>query len=265
MTAPDTPWAIQLFRKSILKQEKYRQILGLLGSVEGKTCLDIGGDNGVISYLLRQRGGTWHSADLEQDTVEAIRTLVHTDVHCIDGERMPFGDQAFDVVVVVDFLEHIHTDWAFVRELARILKSEGVLIVNVPHLKRHSLLNRVRRVIGLTDEWHGHVRPGYNVRGLTDLLGDRFTIEHYRTYSRAFSEGVDTILNATYEFLRRVRRRTRPSSAKGPVVTQADWSKHRSEMKLLTLIYPFLWLLTRLDGLLFMQPGYKLILKARLR
>ena len=28
------------------------------------------------------------------------------------------------------------------------------------------------------DEWHGHVRPGYNVGGLTDLLGDRFTIEH---------------------------------------------------------------------------------------
>ena len=101
MDASGAQWALALFRRSVLKQEKFARIVDMLGSVEGKTCLDIGGDNGIISYLLRRRGGTWHSADLDPTTVESIRELVGSDVHLIDGVRTPFPDRFFDVVVIV--------------------------------------------------------------------------------------------------------------------------------------------------------------------
>ena len=268
MTATAAPtgaeWAVALFERSVLKQEKFRRITELLEDPSGRRNLDIGADNGVISYLLRRRGGRWASADLDPHAVESIRQLVGDDVHQLDGSRTPFPDAAFDQVVVVDYLEHIPDDDAFADELARIVKPGGSVIINVPHLKPRSLVNRLRHAIGLTDEWHGHLRPGYREADLRRLLGDRFAVERVVTYSGAFSELVDTALNGVNE-LRRGRARGTQATRKGTVVTAADLQKRQKEFRLLSAIYPVLWATSKLDRLLLGQSGYKLILRARRR
>jgi SAM-dependent methyltransferase len=260
MSGPQAEWAVKLFSRSVLKQAKYRRLTELLDDPSGKTNLDIGADNGVISYLLRKRGGDWASADLDPGAVESIRQLVGDNVHQIDGGRTPFQDQSFDQVVIVDFMEHIPDDRGFVRELARIIKPGGRLILNVPHLKPGSLLNRFRHRIGLTDAWHGHLRPGYDMPGLRGLLEPDFNIEQVRTYSGTFSEMIDTALNGAYEALRGKRK---GGSSKGTVVTRADMEKHKKEFLLLSALYPALWAVARFDYLLPLQSGYKLILQAR--
>ena len=85
-------WALALFRRSILKQRKLAEIAAMLGPTEGLRCLDLGSDNGVVSLLLRERGGDWASADLTEEAVSAIRDLVGTDVHRCDGGHLPFAD-----------------------------------------------------------------------------------------------------------------------------------------------------------------------------
>lgn len=260
--SPEAAWALALFNRSVLKQAKFRQIVGLLDQPTGKRGLDIGADNGVISYLLRQRGGRWHSADLDERAVGSIRQLVGSDVHQIDGGATPFEDAAFDQIVIVDFLEHIPDDLGFAQELARILKPGGQLIINVPHLKPGSMLNRFRHAIGLTDEWHGHLRPGYSLEGLGQLLGPAFFIEKSTTYSGAFSELIDTGLNGLYLKIQQ-RQSPRSSSSKGTVITQSDLRKHRKQFLLLSALYPLIWVVAKLDRLLFFTPGYKLIVSAR--
>lgn len=96
--------------------------------------LDIGADNGVVSYLLRQRGGNWKSADLDQTTVEAIQDLIQERVFQINDQFTPFADNQFDCVAIIDFLEHIPNDEEFIKELYRIVKPEGKVIINVPHI-----------------------------------------------------------------------------------------------------------------------------------
>jgi len=255
-------WAVALFNKSVLKQAKFRQILAHLDDPAGKRGLDIGADNGVISFLLRQRGGQWHSADLDQRAVASIRQLVGSNVHQIDGGATSFEDAAFDQIVIVDFLEHIADDRRFARELARLVRPGGQVIINVPHLKPGSLLNRFRHAIGLTDEWHGHLRPGYSLEGLRQVLGPAFIIEESTTYSGAFSELIDTALNGLYLKMQR-RQRLGGSSAKGPVITESDMRKHRKQFILLSALYPLIWAVAKLDALLFFTPGYKLIVSAR--
>lgn len=263
MSQSPAEWAVALFNRSVLKQAKYDRVLELLDDPSDKTSLDIGADNGVISYLLRQRGGCWYSADLDPAAVASIRELVGDEVYQLNGSTTPFRDGTFDQIVIVDFLEHIEDDHGFVRELARILKPGGSIIVNVPHLKPRSLLNRFRHRIGLTDEWHGHLRPGYSLAGLRRILGPQFVIERAITYSRAFSELVDTALNGVYQTLMR-RKQAATGSSKGTVVTRGDLEKHRKEFLLLSAAYPVLWTVAKMDSLLPLQSGYKLIVRARL-
>jgi SAM-dependent methyltransferase len=260
LATAETEWAVALFRKSVLKQAKLRQILALLDDPAGKNNLDIGGDNGVISWLLRQRGGTWSSADLDERTVASIRQLVGERTYRLDGARTPFADGSFDQVVIIDYLEHIEDDRGFARELERIVKPGGSVIINVPHLQPGSPLVRLRHRIGLTDEWHGHVRPGYTVATLRETLGPRFRINRAITYSKFGSELVDTTLNGLYEAMR--RRNGGPGSSKGTVVTQHDIGRYRKQFRLLSLLYPALRTAAAADRLLPWQDGHKLIVHA---
>jgi SAM-dependent methyltransferase len=261
MTTVETEWAVALFRRSVLKQAKLRRILELLDDPTGKTNLDIGADNGVISYLLRQRGGRWSSADLDERAVASIRQLVGEEVYRLDGARMPFADRSFDQVVIVDYLEHIADDRAFARELERVLKPGGVLLVNVPHLQPGSPLIWLRHRIGLTDAWHGHLRPGYTIATLAETLGPRFRIDRAVTYSRFGSELVDTALNGAYELM----RKSGGGSSKGTLVTQTDLRQYRKQLRMLSLLYPVLRTMAALDAVLPWQAGHKLIVRATLQ
>jgi len=253
-------WPVRLFRKSALKQTKFKQIVDLLGQTHQLHCLDIGSDNGVMSYLLRQQGGTWKSADLDERSVAAIKELVKTEVYRIDGQRTPFQDNEFDCVVIVDFLEHIPDDVGFMDELYRILRPGGSLILNAPHIKHGSLI-KFREAIGLTEDSHGHLRPGYSLDSVTNLLGDGFTLEVFKTYTKFFSKLVDTLMVYAISQLKRNKREK--TSGRGILVTGKDLSDYSRMFRVYSLIYPIVWFISKLDLLLFFRSGYMLIAKAR--
>lgn len=250
-------WAIRLFKKSILKQNKFKELVDFLGSTEGLHCLDIGSDNGVVSYLLRQRGGQWKSADLDSQTTQCIRDLVRDEVYQINGRQTPFRNAEFDRVAIVDFLEHIPTDREFLDEMYRVMKPEGVLIINAPHI-RNTLLRRFRLWLGQTDEKHGHVRPGYTFQGLESLLKGRFEVIRQKTYSRFFSEVIDTVITFFFDFM----KKRSINSAKGLVVQGNDLKKYQKIFRVYSWIYPVVWFFAQLDKLLFWQTGYMLMVKA---
>ncbi len=256
-------WHLKLFNKSVLKQNKWKQIASYLNDTNGLECLDIGSDNGVISYLLRQKGGIWSSADLANVAVESIRSLVSTNVYQINGGKTRFKDNEFDKIVIVDFLEHIPNDQEFLNNMYRILKPRGELIINVPHLN-NSLLRRFRHAIGQTDEKHGHLRPGYSLSQIEKLLGDKFIVISHRTYSRFFSEAIDTFITLGYGLAKRNNGNTTSlEKSKGVLVTSSDMSNHKKAFWLYSLIYPILWVFGKLDNFLFLSKGYMLIVKTK--
>lgn len=258
----ETPWPVKLFKKSILKQIKYRKMLEALGPTEGKHILEIGSDNGVFSYLFRQQGGQWKSADLDQRSIEAIKELVQTGVYSIeDGGDLPFADNEFDTVIIVDIIEHLHDDSGFVREIYRVLRPGGDLIVNAPHLKTNSLLARFRQLIGLTEDSHGHVRPGYTPGGLRQLLGEQFTLLSYDTHTKFFSKFADTMMVLALSVLK--RNKAEETSGRGILVTGSDIKRYQTMFAVYSLLYPFIWLFSALDNLLFFRSGYMLIAEAR--
>ena len=252
-------WPLRLFKLSLLKQEKLRALCAILGPTEGLNCLDIGGDNGVISLLLRERGGTWTSADGSAKAVEAIQSLVGGEVCMMDGARLPLPDARFDRVVVIDYLEHVIADDVFISECHRVLKKDGVLIINTPHVKR-SFIFTLRRWLGLSDARHGHVRPGYTESALFDVLRSGFDMETVRTYSRFFTQLLDTGIRYISE-----RKGASHDAVKGTLLTEEDVARMEKSLKLFKRLYPLFWCAVQCDRLLFRAQGFMLIARAKRR
>jgi SAM-dependent methyltransferase len=77
-----------------------------------------------------------------------------------DGAALPFAEAAFDLVCALDVLEHLDDDAAAARELRRVLRPGGVLLVFVPAL---------RLLWGLQDEL-AHHRRRYGRRQLRAVI-----------------------------------------------------------------------------------------------
>jgi SAM-dependent methyltransferase len=250
-------WAKALFARSILKQEKWKALEAAAGDPRGKRCLDLGADNGVVSLLFREKGGTWRSADLDPAAVRSIRSLVGDPVDLLEGPALPYPDAAFDLVVVIDLLEHVHDDARLAVELARVTAPGGRLVACVPHDRPRSALRRLRLALGLTDEKHGHVRPGYDRASLARLLNGGFERIRVAAAVGPASELLDILLSWALE-----RKKGGPASAKGAMVTREESGSLGGAGRAYDALYPALKAWSLLDRLVPFAPGALLVLGA---
>ncbi len=260
----EQPWQVRLAAKSIKKKEKLRLLSKSLGFDSKRVGLDLGCSQGMLSYHIRQSGGFWVSADEDISNLREARAIVVKNLVQLKGERLPFRDCSFDIVLCLDYLEHVNADREVLEEVGRVLKNKGELILVTPHTGRFFILHKLRSGVGLTLEHFGHKREGYSARDLeTKLRQSGLVPERRVTYSRFFSEFLELALNAVYiKFLsKRPAEKTRdghirPSSA-------SEFKAQQKVFSLYSSIYPLVWLISRLDALLFFQKGYSLMIWAR--
>lgn len=246
---------LSLFQRSPLKRQKLRFIERLLPDSSKLDCLDVGGDNGATSYLLRERGGWWVTVDLGPAAIGAIKRMVGQNVVPLAGAELPFSAQAFDLIVVVDYLEHIERDRHFVEELSRVIRPNGTLIINVPS-PREGWWRRFKAFLGQTDGAHGHVRPGYGESELRGILEPYFELGASVHYRRWFSDLVDTLMTTALDLMQGQR------SPKGNLVTGSDLRKKQKLYRIYALLAPFLGMMVWLDEVLPWTHPNMLIVKA---
>ena len=112
-------------RRRVLRAELDRLPLGT-----GAWLLDAGcGSGRTLDELARY--GTACGVDVSEAAVQAARLRGH-DVRLGAVEALPFGDGTFDLVTCLDVIEHTPDDGATLRELLRVTRPGGLLIVTVP-------------------------------------------------------------------------------------------------------------------------------------
>jgi ubiquinone/menaquinone biosynthesis C-methylase UbiE len=242
------------FGVSVLKQAKWRELSRAAGDVRGKRALDLGTDNGVISWLFREEGGDWSSADLTPQAVHTISRVLGEAALETDGTRLPYPDGAFDLIVISDMLEHVADDRALLAEVARCLEVGGRAVLNVPRRKPWGVLHPVRRALGLTDAWHGHLHSGYDAASLRALLPATLELCETQEYVRFFSYALDTALNAASG---RANPATSVRTAKGTIpLNSRDLDRVSGAVR---MMYPFMRAFAALDALLPFTHGYMLV------
>ena len=234
-----------------------------LTDFSGKKIFDLGCSNGTVSYFLKKNGGQWTHADLDLANVITAKTLLGDDVLQFSEGSLPVGDRQFDLVIALDVLEHLDDDGAMVKEIRRILKPNGTVIISTPISGGFFILNWLKEKMGLTPDIYGHKREGYSLHQLMEILDNNgFNVSHASTYSKFFVEFFEVMLNIGYTKMNRVKTSELRSGAISPS-SEDDIKKHKFLFFIYSkLVYPIIYTITRLDKLLWFKTGYATMVKA---
>lgn len=123
---------------------EFRRTCELLMPSRGDLVFDLSSPKLLSHYLSEKKGCRVVTADMNRAEVEDWTTLTskrprHPSWVLADGVHLGFRDDTFDKVYSISVLEHIpgDNDTAAIRELARVLKPGGRLVVTVPYAARY--------------------------------------------------------------------------------------------------------------------------------
>ncbi len=162
---------------SITEAIEQRLILELAGDVRGQRALDAGCGDGALALLIAQRGAEVVAVDIDPAMLAVARMRAAEaalDVTFVEGrlEGLPFADETFDLVGAVTVLCFPRDAGSAVRELARVLKPGGRLVIG--ELGRWSSWAALRGVRG----WFGsktwaaaHFRAPGDLKALVEQGG----------------------------------------------------------------------------------------------
>jgi ubiquinone/menaquinone biosynthesis C-methylase UbiE len=123
---------------SIIQRAAHHRVLQL-GLPRGARILDAPCGAGALAAALRDEGYAALGADIEP----AARARLGDAFTVADlSHPLPWPDGSFDAVLSTEGIEHLENRQAYVRELFRVLKSGGALLITTPNTV--SLRSRVR-------------------------------------------------------------------------------------------------------------------------
>jgi SAM-dependent methyltransferase len=104
------------------------------GSEKSLKVLDIAAGTGAFSQRISDSFPSW---DLEINDFEGQASGLNFKKKKIDlndkfGEQ--FEEGSFDLVIALEIVEHIENPWNFLREIRRLLRKGGLLVLSTPNI-----------------------------------------------------------------------------------------------------------------------------------
>lgn len=103
--------------------------------------LDVGFGNGFLLKTLSKKGFQVSGMEISGSIIARLKREVEAEklnMGLIQGDILnsPFPDNYFDIVITLEVLEHVINPQKMAKELGRILKKGGVLIVSTPYRQK---------------------------------------------------------------------------------------------------------------------------------
>lgn len=143
------------------RHRRLLEVVDSLGLPAGAQVLDAGCGPGVLSRDLARRGFVGIGVDGAQAMVQYCTQQAmahgierHWQYSVSDVEALPLRDASFDLVISAGVIEYLPGDGPFLKELRRVLKPGGRLLLCVTNRygyseSLHSLLYRIKKIPGV--------------------------------------------------------------------------------------------------------------------
>jgi len=113
---------------------RLEQMLKVLALPHTGSLLDAGGGTGRVAEVLRPYIGQVVVADVSLGMLTQAKRKTLS-VASTGTERLPFPKDTFDRVLMVDALHHVASQAETIRELYRVLKPGGRLVIEEPDFR----------------------------------------------------------------------------------------------------------------------------------
>mgnify|MGYP001447182096 CR=1 FL=1 len=142
---------------------------------DARDLLDIACGDGLLGSLMLSWRYDVTGCDISEPALQIARDRGLKTVRVnLEHYSLPFEDRSFGVIIGSEIIEHIYDTDRFLREVFRVLKDDGVLLLKTPNVL--SLGRRICYLLGrpvfldtaLRRNQPGHVR--YFVRSTLDAL-----------------------------------------------------------------------------------------------
>lgn len=118
--------------ESLHKAVYVREIFAREGIRRDAKVLDVGCGAGLISNILAEDGYEMHGVDQSPTSVAVAHRHAPVNGNCRyvagDAFALPYEDESFDSVMLLDFLEHVERPDLAIKEAARVLKPGGLML-----------------------------------------------------------------------------------------------------------------------------------------
>ena len=111
----------------IVRKDLYQNIKSLAIHIDGK-ILDVGCGSKPYQDLFINKS-TYVGLEYESSVLNEKKVKVE---YTYQGDQFPFNNHHFDSVVCFQVLEHVFNAETFVREIHRVVKSNGKVLLTVP-------------------------------------------------------------------------------------------------------------------------------------
>ena len=112
-------------------------------------CLDLGSAEGGFALVLKKLGYDVCATDIDERSLKILRDRGFNPVKVDVNEAFPFEDGEFNLVTCLEVIEHIKTPDNMLKEITRVLKPGGSLIISTPNINWWYL--RIKHLFGKWD------------------------------------------------------------------------------------------------------------------
>jgi len=185
------------FLKKKMEFNIFQKMLNFANIKKTDIVIDVGCGEG---FLLREIQNAINIVGIEisitalRRAKEILKDRSEIDIIKADGQEMPISSETFDVVLCSEMLKHLPDPRIVLKEINRILKHDGRLVISVPNEKRAQQFLKTARMFGLsgivegvstkgkiTNEWH---LQEANKEWIYDICKNLFEIQKIKFYPR---------------------------------------------------------------------------------
>ena len=110
-----------------------QSLVARLGPAAGRKALDAPLGMGAMAFHLHAAGYEVFGADMDLQQSADLPAAI-TRKRCNLAVQLPFPDASFDLVTSLEGIEHVENHFQMLRELARVTKPGGRLILSTPNI-----------------------------------------------------------------------------------------------------------------------------------